>query len=274
MEKEQSLREAGGHNFNTLKLFFFGFIVGIAAILPGLSGGILAIALGVYAPAVDALISIRHNFKKSCAFLIPLGIGVALGLLLFGIIMKPLLENYERTIIWLFSGLIIGSIPSLLKEATKKGFRILYLIPALVAFTLGMLISGAVETNIYNAHVTPLLIFIGGGVLALGMIIPGISSSFILLQMGLYDKIISAFVGLDFYFIMWTVLGAAVFALITIKLISIAFNRWHGYAYFAAFGFLLSTLISVFPRSGTPIDIIFFIVGIIAVYIFMKKTAK
>lgn len=257
-------------------LFLSGLIIGVASITPGLSGGILAIALGLYAPALDAITKLRRNFKNSFLFLMPLAIGAAVGLLVFGIIMKPLLENYETSIIYLFMGLVIGSMPSVIRKACCNGFRISFLIPFLLAFAIGMILAGAVDSNIKNADVTPFILLISGGVLSLGMVVPGISSSFLLLEMGVYEKIINALLSFDLYFIFWVALGFIIVSLATVKLINTAFKKFHGYAYFAALGFLLSSMIAVFPglRSGWHLitDIILIIIGAISVYCFMKKT--
>ena len=259
-----------------LSLLLSGLIIGVASITPGLSGGILAIALGLYAPALDAITKIRSEFKKSVSYLLPLAIGAGLGVIIFGIIMKPLLENFEKSIIYLFMGLVMGSLPSILQKATSDGFRLLYLIPFFVAFAIGMLLAGAVDSNIKNAELTPVILMISGGVLSLGMVVPGISSSFLLLQMGVYEKIISALLSFDLYFIFWVALGFIILSLTTVKLINAAFKRFHGYAYFAALGFLLSSMIAVFPglRTGWYLatDVILFAIGTVSVYFFMKKT--
>ena len=135
-----------------LRLLFMGFIIGIASIIPGLSGGALAISLGLYAPALDAVLNLRSSFKKSVAFLIPVGIGVLIGIILFGVVMKPLIRNFETSIIFLFMGFVLGSIPSYIKESNQNGFRILFLVPMLIAFSLGMILSGTVMNTITNSE--------------------------------------------------------------------------------------------------------------------------
>ncbi len=259
-----------------LGLLLSGLIIGVASITPGLSGGILAIALGLYAPALDAVTKLRKDFKNSFLFLMPLAIGAAIGLLVFGIIMKPLLENFETSIIYLFMGLVIGSMPSVIKKASCNGFRVSFLIPFLLTFAIGMILAGTVDSNIKNAEPTPFILLISGGVLSLGMVVPGISSSFLLLEMGVYEKIIDALLSFDIYFIFWVALGFIIVSLATVKLINSAFKRFHGYAYFAALGFLLSSMIAVFPglRTGWYLitDVFLVIIGAAAVYCFMKKT--
>ncbi len=260
------------------KLLFLGFIVGIASIMPGMSGGILAIALGIYEPALSAVVNIKSQFKKSIFFLFPLVIGAGIGIIIFGLIMKPLLQSFETSIIYFFIGLVIGSLPSYLKTATKDGFRIMYIVPFLISFSIGITLAGAVESNIKTDNLTPLLSLISGGVLSLGMVVPGISSSFILLQLGVYEKIISSFLAFDFYYIFFIALGFIIVSILTIKLINTAFNKYHGYAYFTALGFLLSSVVSVFPgiRGGFNLitDIFLLIIGLIIVYTFMRKNKK
>ena len=258
-----------------LRLLFMGFIIGIASIIPGLSGGALAISLGLYAPALDAVLNLRSSFKKSVSFLIPVGIGVLIGIILFGVVMKPLIRNFETSIIFLFMGFVLGSIPSYIKESNQNGFRILFLVPMLIAFSLGMILSGTVMNTITNSEVTPFILLLGGAVLALGIVVPGISSSFILMQMGIYEKILTGITELDIFLIFWVGLGALITAILLVKIVNMAFKKFAGYAHYAAFGFLASSIVSVFPgfRDGiyAVIDIILFLLGTVFVYLFLKK---
>ena len=251
-----------------------GFIIGMAGIIPGLSGAVIAVSLGIYPKIINSVVNIKRNFKKSFYFLIIFGTGVLLGMFLFGVVMKPLLLNYERSIIWLFMGLIVGSIPSFLKEATQKGFKITYILPMIVFFAVGLFLTTFTEHALTLSPSSPLMLFAGGAILAIGSVVPGISSSFILMQLGIYDKIISSFVTFQWMNMLWISLGALTLFLATIKLINLAFERLHGYAHFSAFGFLLATMVGVFPPVGHISDIILFVVGAVLIYafgIFSKK---
>lgn len=260
------------------RLLFMGLIIGIASIIPGLSGGALAISLGLYAPALDAVMNLRGSFKKSVSFLMPVGIGAVIGILLFGVVMKPLIRNFEVSIIYLFMGFVLGSIPSYIKEANGKGFRILFVVPMLIAFALGMILSGTVMNTITNSEVTPVILLLSGAVLALGIVVPGISSSFILMQMGVYERILTGITEFDIYLIFWVGIGAVITAILTIKLVNMAFKKFAGYAHYAAFGFLISSFVSVFPgiRNGmlAVIDVCLLVAGGIFVYIFLKNKEK
>lgn len=258
---------------NKLKTVLFGFIIGIAAITPGLSGGILAIVLGVYAPALDAVMTIHHNFKKSVSYLFPLGIGALIGLCTFGIIMKQLLSSFEQTVIYCFIGLIAGSMPSLLKEATKEGVKKAYFVFLALAFAVGIFFSVAVAYGNIGTSASPLLLAIAGVFLAMGILIPGISSSFLLMQLGVYDDMINSVATLNIPNLIWIGIGAAAFFIVTAKFINFAFKKHHGYAYFTALGFLFASVITAFPGIPSLIDIFFFLMGLLGAYMFMKKAS-
>lgn len=253
---------------NFLQTVVCGFIIGVAAIVPGLSGSVLAISLGIYPKLLSSVMNLRKNFKTSVRFLSIFAVGALLGMLLFGVVMKPLLENFERSIIWLFIGLITGSIPSFMKEATQKGFKITYMIPMLVAFAVGMFFATLTEYRLTVAASSPVMLFAAGAIIAIGAIVPGLSSSFILMQIGMYDKLISSFVCFELADMFWISLGAVVFLLGTVKLINLAFERLYGYAHFAAFGFLISSVVGVFPGIGHFTDVLLFVVGALLIYVF------
>ncbi|MBE6964422.1 MAG: DUF368 domain-containing protein [Ruminococcaceae bacterium] len=254
---------------NFLNTAVCGFIIGVAAITPGLSGSVLAISLGIYPKLLGSVMNLRKDFKPSVCFLGIFAMGALLGMLVFGVVMKPLLENFERSIIWLFMGLIAGSIPSFMKEATQKGFKMAYIIPMLVAFAVGVFFTTLTEHRLTAvADSSPVMLFAAGAILAIGAIVPGISSSFVLMQIGMYDKLISSFVCFNILDMFWISLGAGIILLATIKLINLAFEKLHGYAHFAAFGFLLSSVVGVFPGIEHITDIILFVTGALLIYAF------
>lgn len=262
-------------NTSILKQIVLGIIIGTASVVPGLSGGIIAVSLGIYAMAIDAIVNIKNNFKKSVKFLIPLGIGIAVGIFVFGLIIEPLIRNFESFVIYFFIGLILGSIPSFLKEATKSGFRPSFVIPSLIAFCIGIFLSLNIYEHIDTANLGTPLLFACGGILAIGMIVPGISSSFILIQMNVYEKLIYEFTHFNIPAVFWTGIGFAAIFLLSVKLVSLVLNKFRGYTYFAAFGFLLSSVVSTIPSvsslTGALIDFALLFVGGSLSYILLKK---
>ncbi|MHC1694187.1 MAG: DUF368 domain-containing protein [Eubacteriales bacterium] len=232
-----------------IKRFVMGLIIGVASIVPGLSGGVIAAAAGIYEPSVNAIVSIRRQFKRSAVYLFPIGTGVLIGLLLFSRVVESAVSGSRFTVIYIFIGLVIGSLPSLIKESNAQGFRKIYLIPAVIAFAAIVVagdsagtpdVTGGLELNVPVS-------LLCGAVLALGTIIPGISSSFIFMYMGVYEQLLSAVNSFDIKILAISGVGLVVTALLIIKLVEVVFRRFHGYAYYAVLGFLSGTMVMVFP---------------------------
>ena len=121
---------------------------------------------------------------------------------------------------------------------------------------------------------SPLLYLLGGGVFALGLIVPGISSSFILIEMGLYAEILSAVISMDFGVLLPVALGAVLFLVFFLRIINFAFSKWHGFDYYTAIGFLLSSLFTVFPGVPSLPDICLLLLGALGAYFFMRHTSS
>ena len=111
------------HKYDFIKKLLLGLALGIASITPGISAGVIAAAAGIYEPAVRALVNFRKEYRQSFRFLFPLGLGVAAGILLFSRVWQQLMFTAEFRVLYVFLGLVAGSIPALFKEANCHGFR-------------------------------------------------------------------------------------------------------------------------------------------------------
>ncbi|HOA33251.1 MAG TPA: DUF368 domain-containing protein [Clostridiales bacterium] len=293
--------------FKPFKGFFkrliFAFIIGVAFITPGLSGGVIAAAAGIYEPSVNAIVTIHKNFRKSFFYLLPIGIGAVSGVLIFSRILEQIIQSYETTLIFIFLGLVIGSIPAFIKEANSEGFKKIYAIPTVLTFALVMVIEKILSQPAFHnaaAELTLPMFIVCGIIMSLGIIIPGISSSFILMAMGIYNGLLStinSWVDNVFSFIKGGFKGfgaflasfdwASIFALglsfaitsiIAIKLVDILFKRYHGVAYYSVFGFLLGSMVAAFPGFrggiGTAIDIAAMAAAVAIGYFGMKLNGK
>ena len=163
-----------------------GVLIGAGAILPGISSGVLLVIFGIYEKLVNSILGIFKNFKKNIIFLFPIVLGGIIGFFLFGKILNFFFETYQNEAKILFLGLILGSIPSLFKHINKKkNFRLSFLIYTLASFLLGLLLFifentishssfGYLQTNF-------IFLFISGFAMSAGIIIPGVSSTVILM---------------------------------------------------------------------------------------------
>ncbi|HWS29057.1 MAG TPA: DUF368 domain-containing protein [Clostridia bacterium] len=258
---------------------FKGFIIGIAAILPGASGGVLAVAMGIYKPTLDALANIFKSFKTSVRFLLPLGLGALIGLLSTSRMVEYLMFNYREQTMFALIGLVIGGVPSLISEANMHGFKKRYLIASV--FGVGFIILFAMLNNSltktgswpFNGWTSVL----GGGILAVGTVIPGISTSFLLIHMGLYEPLLSALNDFDVLTLLCVAAGAVSIAIVLVLFVKRMFERHYGYAYYAVLGFLIGSIVLVFPGVTwgltALIDLVLLISGALGGYFLCKKPA-
>ncbi|HHU22752.1 MAG TPA: DUF368 domain-containing protein [Clostridiales bacterium] len=259
-----------------LKRILLGLIIGIAFITPGVSGGVLAAAIGVYEPAIFAVYNLRKKFLSSVAYLLPLAIGGGIGILLFSNIIKFVYGRWPFEVLYLFFGLVVGSIPSILKTANEKGFRARYLWVFLVAFLL--VISTAVlekitTSSIFEIEWNFLSGIIIGVVLAVGTVVPGISTSFILMYMGVYDDFLSAVAGLEVLRLIPVGIGFCIGVLPLVSLARYLFERYRGASYYGVLGFLTGSMVAVFPGVNRGAwflaDILLFVAGLIFSYVLL-----
>ena len=242
---------------------FKGIIIGIGSVSPGVSGGAFAVMLGVYDKLTDAIANVFHNFKRKVITLFPLGLGIVIGILGFSRIMKYLFEFHESQVKFLFIGLMCGTIPSVIKDANKRGFKIPYLIPLIIAFGMTTVFT-LLENNVINMipDTSPGLpaLLIYGAIIGFGTIVPGVSSSFILMYIGVYEALLDGLVSFNLMIIIPVGLGFGLSILLFARIINFLFRRAYGYTYYAVLGFVLSSIIAIVPSTQLGLELVFGIV--------------
>lgn len=232
---------------------FKGIIIALGFILPGVSGGVLAAILGIYERLIHFLAHVRENFKENFLYFVPVGIGMVLGIALFSYPVNLLLDNFKIVVLWGFAGAIIGTIPSLVKESTKQKkrdtfdtaiFWISFILSGLFLYSLNGLV-GTIPANFLS-------FILAGALIALGVLIPGLSPSNLLLILGLYSPMLVGFKRLDLF---GTFLPIAIGGLIALLLFSKAMDyvlkNHHSRVYHFIIGIVLSsTILIVIPQAG------------------------
>lgn len=232
-----------------------GAVIGAAAMLPGASGGVLAVAMGIYRNMIDAIIEFftGKRMKANFRYLLPLGIGGVTGLLLVSRSLEWLLLRYEMPMMYAFLGMVLGGVPSLIREANESagGFRKRYLFATLIgaAIIAGITIIEGSFNEGQAWPVNSLTAIAGGAILAIGIVIPGVSTSLLLMHVGIYMPLLTAFNTFDLPILACMALGAAMMAALLILLIKKAFDRHPGYSYYGVLGFLIGTIVLVFPGA-------------------------
>ena len=260
------------------KRFLAGVMMGVGGILPGVSGSVLAVAFGLYGPILDAIATFFKNVKENLRLLLPVALGSLVGLYGVAVILNKVMDKYEVPLIFLFCGLIAGSMPALVREAkaASGGLKKRYAIATAAGLGLSLLLllierepgSGA------ETAVGPLQSAITGGILTAGSILPGFSTSFILFRLGWYGPMMAAFTKLDVKLLLWAGLGALIAAVSLIGLMRMLIRRHPGPTYCLVIGLMIGSMISSLPRVplafGSLVYIIPFAVGALAAWLMSK----
>lgn len=181
---------------NIVKEFLKGILIGVANIIPGVSGGTMAVSMGVYDKIIKAITGMRKNFKKSILTLLPYGVGAVTGIGILSFVVKYVLSNYPLQTSGLFIGLIIGGLPILVKQVKGAKFTAANIIAFVVFFCIvtGMAFLSGSEgstTDIAVNFGTVVQLFFIGVIASATMIIPGVSGSLVMMICGFYGIIIS-----------------------------------------------------------------------------------
>lgn len=251
--------------------FLAGLIVGIGWILPGVSGGVIAVSLGIYSKMIDAVGSFLQAKKKNFLYLLPIGIGGCIGLFLVSNVLQWLMAEWYNDVVYFFIGLVIGGIPTLLREANSpQGFKKQYLIFFAIGLSIIVLLFASEATGATNVdslqQLQPWHAILSGAILSIGTIIPGISTSFILLILGLYEPMLTALNSLNIPLLIYAAIGFAAMSLLSIKSIQLLFKRFPGYSYYCVLGFLVGSTFLAFPTpswdAGLLIGVLLFAAGV------------
>ena len=229
--------------------FIKGIFVGIFNIIPGLSGCALLIIFNLYEKCLEAISTIFKNPKKNILFLLPIGIGILIGTVLFSKVIIYFINIFPSETFIIFAGFLLGTLPHLFKEATKKGFKDSFIIPFLITFSLGIIMLFFDTKNIsyhidYNL-LSVLKYFFIGILLSLSTIIPGISSTVLLSLLNLYGIYIYSISSLNLIVLIPAFLGLVITSFFISKIINYLLKNYYGYTYFAILGFTISTIPSL-----------------------------
>lgn len=244
-----------------------GLVVGIGAIVPGLSGGVLAIVLGLYQPLMYFLTHFRVNFIRNVLFFLPVGIGVILGGFLFAAVVDLAFSNYSVQIIWLFIGFITGTLPSLFREAAEKGRkRRHWLIVVVIAALMFTFMRWLAATSNVSLPPTFLNWILSGVLVGLGVVLPGMSPSNFLIYVGLYQPMASGISHLDFGVIIPLSIGLVACVLLFARFVTALFRKAYTTMYHTILGVVVGSTIAIVPfgtRGWTlVISLILFALGV------------
>lgn len=247
MDKKQS------DNFNPLQFLFRviqGALIGLGAVLPGISGGVLSVIFGIYKPIMELLSNPFKNFRTHVPRLIPVFIGGIIGFLGVANILSFFLNKYPDPSVCLFIGLIGGMLPSLFREAGEqgrtKGSWISLVICMCIIFAL---LIGLQMTSVEIAPNFFWYLFCGF-CLALSVIAPGMSFSTLLMPLGLYTPFVNGIGHFDMGVLIPGGIGALVTVILLAKAINALFDNFYSVAFHGIVGIVIAATIMIIPVQG------------------------
>lgn len=236
------------------KNLYRGLIMGISDLIPGVSGGTIAVVLGFYDRLLEAISGFfSKDWKRYLGFLVPLALGIGLALLLLSRLIHYLLEQHFIPTQFFFMGLIIGVIPYLVKRVdAKRNFQSRHWIIVLVA---GVLIGSMAFTNPDRSaepmttlsFLSVLGLFFSGWLASMAMLLPGISGSLVLLLLGVYPTAIYALSSLNIALIAVIGAGVAIGFIVSSKAIRYLLARYPIMMYALIIGLIVGSTFVVFP---------------------------
>ena len=249
-----------------------GILIGAGAILPGISSGVLCVIFGIYDKLVNSVLGFFKNWKENIKFLFPIILGVGIGVVLLGNLLKTLFYLYPIPTKMAFLGLILGCVPSLFKVAnSKKGFRLHYLFYTLLSFIFTLLLL-LLENNMTNSTLkntsNSLFLIVSGFVMSAGIVVPGVSSTVLLMILGTYemylDAVASIQIGVLFPMGIGLIVGGFLFLRLTLYLL----KNYFAQMYYTIIGFVLGSLLILWPGfTFNFIGILSFVIFIICFFI-------
>ncbi len=217
--------------------------------MPGVSGGVLAAIMGIYGRLLSFMTHVRQNFKRDFLYFLPIGLGGIVGI---GVLSKPLeylLAHYQMIVLWGFAGTIIGTLPTLIKESTSRTNRdkidIVWFFSMFIGGGLFLFfmseIFGTIPANFFG-------FIIAGALIALGVLVPGLSPSNLLIILGLYTPMLQGFKNFDPLVFIPIAIGGIISILTFSKAMESLIKHHHSRVYHFILGIVLaSTVLILIP---------------------------
>ena len=246
------MRRKRDRNFGIrwLRDLLCGVLIGAGAILPGVSGGVLAVVFDIYRPFMEVLTHPREAIPKYWRWFLPIGLGCAIGFLGFAKGIAAAIDVSSTVTTWLFIGLIVGTVPSLFREAGKEGRSIGSWVSMAVCagaiffslFYVGKVICVTVEPNFWWYNFC-------GALWGMSLVIPGLTSSSVMMALGLYQPLLEGLARLDFLVLSACLPGMVLTILLLARLVSWFFRKHYSIAFHGIFGIVLASTLVIIPTS-------------------------
>lgn len=242
-----------------------GALIGLGAVLPGISGGVLCVVFGIYKTVMEFLADPVKKLRTHIPKLIPVGIGGVLGFLGIANLLSFLLNRYPAPSVCVFIGLITGMMPSLFREAGKQGRSK----ASCVSMICGLIFIFAllIGLKVLSVSITPNFVWFifCGFCLALSIIAPGMSFSTLLMPLGLYEPFVSGIGHMDFSVLVPGGIGALATVILFAKAVDKLFDRHYSVAFHTIVGIVIASTIMIIPIDSFAVSVMSCIINIVCI---------
>ena len=253
-----------------------GFIMGIANIIPGVSGGTLALTLGIYEEFISSISHFFKNIKENIKFLVPVFIGMGLSILTMSNVISASLDHFPVPTALFFMGLVIGGIPMLVNKVNKTKEQkqvssyiimlITFLTVMVLAFSNEIFGNGLGDINLNNISIGGYIILLLVGIVAAAtMVIPGVSGSLVLMLLGYYKPIVDTIKDLTHFnnivdnclILIPFGIGVVIGIILIAKIIEWLLKKYEVKTYFGVLGFIFASVIAIPVSIYHEVDMAF-----------------
>ncbi|MBQ3544608.1 MAG: DUF368 domain-containing protein [Lachnospiraceae bacterium] len=264
----------------SLKIFLSGIFVGGTMTVPGVSGGTMAIVIGIYEKLLYAINNIKKNPKENIIFLLKFLLGAGVGFLIFARIITTLLDSelLGAFVRFFFCGIVIGGVPLLVSKSKVKKIDFLnglcLVIGVIIVLALSMLPEGGFTGN--NIIYEIIMQFVGGFIVAVALILPGISATHMLYVLGLYTQVLEKIYNFRILQLIPLMIGLLLGTLLTAKWLEQLIEKYTTKVYLTIIGFVMGSVVSLLKGVVVMnvISYFMFIPGFIIMYLLCKNQMK
>jgi len=239
-----------------LMIMLKGYIIGSSMSVPGVSGSTMAILLGIYDRLIGSISRFLKDIKGNILFLLKFCIGAGAGICTLSFLIKWLLERFPIPVSVFFLGAVVGGIPALYKKTKESPFRVssglYFLLGLIIVISIGFIPAGSINISFDSGLTHYLMLLVTGVVIALALVLPGISTSHMLLVLGMYDAMLDAITKFDVVYIGILGIATLIGVFLITKPLEWILNSFPHETYWMIIGFVIGSTYEIFRDKILP----------------------